>query len=471
MKTDCRPEQLQIQGWGEGRRREVRVDFEGGILSSDGGSLLLAETERRRKILSRLASCFVDHRNPDLVEHEVQSMVSQRVLGLALGYEDINDHEQLRADPLLAAVIGVSDPTGRDRRRARDCGKPLAGKSTLNRFEHGAVSHAAVDRYKRIEVRNEAIENLLIDLFVEAQPSTSKRFILDLDATDDPVHGGQEGRFYHGYYGYYCYLPLYIACGDSILWAELRPSNIDASKGSVEALERIVTQIRQRFPKVEILVRADSGFAREKLMTWCEANGVEYVLGLARNPRLERSIRKELERAGRKHARSKKPERCFRDFTYQTHDTWSRRRRVIGKAEVLERGPNPRFLVTSLKKTSVAAEELYDLYCLRGEMENRIKEQQLDLFAGRTSAHWIKVNQLRLWFSTFAYTLLAELRRLALSDSTWSRAQCGTIRLKLLKIGAQVRLSVRRIWISLSSAYPWQSIFLHALSRLRASPA
>jgi hypothetical protein len=471
LNADCKSEQLRFQGWGAGRRREVRVDFEGGLLSSDGGSILLAEAERRRQILRRFAACFVDHRSPERVEHSVASLVSQRVFGLALGYEDVNDHEQLRADPLLATAIGAGDPTGRDRRRARDAGKPLAGKSTLNRFEHGAVSDAAVDRYKRIEVKTEAITDLLIDLFVETQASSAKRFILDLDATDDPVHGEQEGRFFHGYYGHYCFLPLYIACGDSILWAELRPSNIDAAKGSIEALERVVGRVRRRFPRVEILVRADSGFAREELMRWCEEHGVDYVLGLARNRRLERTLAKELARAARKHARSKQPERCFKDFVYETRSTWSRRRRVIGKAEVLARGPNPRFLVTSLPKSSLAAEALYDLYCLRGDMENRIKEQQLDLFAGRTSAHWMKVNQLRLWFSTFAYTLLAELRRLALADSSWSRAQCGTIRLKLLKIGAHVRLSVRRIWISLSSAYPWRSIFLTALEKLRAAPA
>jgi hypothetical protein len=440
-------------------------------LSSDGGSLLLAEIERRRRILSRLAACFVDHREPELLEHEVQWLVSQRVLGLALGYEDINDHEQLRSDPLLAAVVGVADPSGRSRRRQCDRGKPLAGKSTLNRFEHGAVSHAAVDRDKRIEVRPEAIADLLIDLFVEIQPASPERFILDLDATDDPVHGEQEERFFHGDYGHYCYLPLYIACGDSILWTELRPSNIDASKGCVEALERIVTRTRERFSQVEILVRADSGFARESLMRWCEAHGVDSVLGLARNRRLERSIRKELARAARKHARSKRPERCFRDFSYETLSTWSRRRRVIGKAEVLERGPNPRFLVTSLKKSAMSAAVLYELYCQRGEMENRLKEQQLDLFAGRTSAHWMKVHPLRLGLSTFADTLLAELRRLGLSNTAWARALCGTIRLKLLKIGAQVRLSVRRLWISLSSAYPWQSIFLEAFAKLRAAPA
>lgn len=471
MGTDCKVDQLSFQGWGAGRRREVRLDFSGGLLSSDGGAVLLSETERRRGILRRLAECFVDYRDPALVEHEVQTLVSQRVLGLALGYEDLVDHEELRADALLAAVIGVSDPLGSQRRRQRDQGKPLAGKSTLNRFEWGAVSQAAEDRYKRIAVDPEAVENLLVDLFLETQPSKPKRFILDLDATDDPVHGEQEGRFFHGYYGHYCYLPLYIVCGDSVLWSELRPSNIDAAKGAEEALARIVSRIRQRFPAVEILVRADSGFAREKLMRWCEAHGVEYLLGLARNARLERAIRKELARATRKYSRMKRPARCFKDFRHETRSTWSCKRRVVAKAEVLAKGPNPRFVVTSLKKANIDAKALYDLYCQRGEMENRIKEQQLDLFADRTSAHWLAVNQLRLWFSTFAYTLLSELRRLGLSDSAWARAQCGTIRLKLLKIGARVRVSVRRLWISMSSAYPWKSTFVGALSRLRASPA
>ena len=433
--------------------------------------MLLSETERRRRILGRLAECFVDHREPSLVEHEVHTLVSQRVLGLALGYEDLVDHEELRADALLAAVIGVSDPSGSKRRRERDLGKPLAGKSTLNRFEWGAVSRAAEDRYKRIAVDPAAVENLLVDLFLETQSNSPKRFVLDLDATDDPVHGEQEGRFFHGYYGHYCYLPLYIVCGDSVLWSELRPSNIDASKGVEKALERIVTRIRQRFPEVEILVRADSGFAREKLMRWCEAHGVDYLLGLARNARLERAIHKELARATRKSARTKRAARCFKDFRYQTRSTWDHKRRVVAKAEVLAKGPNPRFVVTSLKKAEIRGEALYDFYCQRGDMENRIKEQQLDLFADRTSAHWMAVNQLRLWFSTFAYTLLSELRRLGLSQGAWARAQCGTIRLKLLKIGARVRVSVRRLWISMSSAYPWKSTFLDALARLRASPA
>lgn len=471
MSTDCSSAQLSFQGWGGGRRREVRLDFSGGLLSSDGGAVLLAETERRRRILRRLSACFVDHRESAWVEHEVGTLVSQRVLGLALGYEDLVDHEELRADALLASLVGVSDPTGGKRRRERDHGKPLAGKSTLNRFEWGAMSNAAADRYKRIAVQPQAIQDLLIDLFLETQRRSPRRIILDLDATDDPVHGEQEGRFFHGYYGHYCYLPLYIISGDSVLWAELRPSNIDASKGSVEALTRIVAKIRQRFPRVELLVRADSGFAREKLMRWCEEQGVEYVLGLARNARLERALCNHLARAAARHARSGQPERCFRDFRYRTRASWSRRRRIVGKAEVLAKGPNPRFIVTSLAKADLEAEPLYDLYCQRGEMENRIKEQQLDLFADRTSTRYLRINQLRLWFSTFAYTLLAELRRLGLSGTALARAQCGTIRLKLLKIGAQVRLTVRRLWISLSSAYPWKGIFLDALSRLRASPA
>jgi hypothetical protein len=433
--------------------------------------VLLGETERRRRILSRLAECFVDHRDPDLIEHALQSLVAQRVLGLALGYEDLNDHEQLRADVLLAAVAGVADPSGGQRRCERDQGKPLAGKSTLHRLEWGAVSHAEDDRYKRIAVIPEAVQDLLIDLFVETLPPSPERVILDLDATDDPVHGTQEGRFFHGYYSEYCYLPLYIVCGDSVLWAQLRRSNIDASEGAVVALARIVERIRQRHPSVKILVRCDSGFAREELMAWCEGHDVDFLLGLARNARLEKTIHPELRRAARRFARVEQPVRCFKDFRYATQKSWSRKRRVVGKAEVLAKGPNPRFVVTSLPKSELAAEALYDLYCLRGEMENRIKEQQLDLFADRTSAHWMAVNQLRLWFSTFAYTLLAELRRLGLARTSWARAQCGTIRLKLLKIGAHVRVSVRRLWISLSSAYPWRDIFLDALARLRASPA
>jgi hypothetical protein len=454
-----------------GAGREVRVDFEGGALTSDGGVLLLGELERRRQILTRFAECFEDHRDPALIEHDVKTLVAQRVLALALGYEDLSDHDELRADALLAAVAGVADPSGRSRSRARDRGKPLAGKSTLHRFEWGAVSEVATDRYKRIGVDTEAVKRFFVDVFVDSFESPPQRLILDLDATDDPVHGEQEGRFFHGYYGHYCFLPLYIICGDFVLWAELRRSDIDASKGAVEAVAQIVAQIRERFPSVEIVLRGDSGFAREPLMAWCEAHGVDFLFGLARNRRLERAIRKHLDRAARRFARSKEPERCFRDFRYSTRKSWSRRRRVVGKAEVLAKGPNPRFVVTSLGKDEFAAEPIYELYCQRGDNENRIKEQQLDLFADRTSAHWMKVNQLRLWLSTVAYTLLAELRRLGLAGTLFARAQCGTIRLKLLKIGAHVQVTSRRLWVSLSSAYPWKTALLDILGRLRASPA
>lgn len=441
------------------------------MLTSDGGVVALGEVERRCRILSRFAGCFEDHRDPERIEHDVQSLVSQRVLALALGYEDLNDHDELRLDALLAAVVGTADPLGRERRRARDRGKPLSGKSTLHRFEWGAVSDVATDRYKRIAVDEEAVQRFFVEVFLDTFDAPPERLILDLDATDDPVHGGQEGRFFHGYYGHYCYLPLYVFCGDFPLWAELRPSDIDASKGAVAAVAQIVAQIQERFPAVEILLRADSGFARESLMAWCEAHGVGFLFGLPRNPRLQRALGKELAEVARCFEETHEPVRRFQDLRYATRKSWSRERRVVGKAEHLAKGSNPRFVVTSLAETEIEAETLYELYCQRGEMENRIKEQQLDLFADRTSAHWMKINQLRLWLSTVAYTLLAELRRLGLAGTAWARAQCGTIRLRLLKIGAHVRVTSRRIWISYSSAYPWKDAFFDLLDRLRASPA
>jgi len=468
--TQCIAEQLRLTGWGEGRRREVRVDFEGGQISSDGGVLLLAELERRLGILRRFAECFVDHRDAASIEHELAALVSQRVLGVVLGYEDLNDHEQLRADPLLAAAVGVADPVGATRRCERDRGKPLAGKSTLHRLESGAAADPRQDRYKRIEVNTEAIKRFFVEVFLSCRSEPNTLLILDLDATDDPLHGQQEGRFFHGYYGHYCYLPLYIFCGEALLWAQLRASDIDASAGAVEAVEQVVGQIRQRWPGVSILLRADSGFAREELMGWCEAHAVKYLFGLARNRRLERAVGAELQQAAERHSQSGEPERVFKDFTYGTRKSWSCERRVVGKAEVLSQGRNPRFVVTSLALAAWSAEALYELYCQRGEMENRIKEQQLELFADRTSAHWMGVNQLRLWFSSVAYVLLSELRRLGLADTILARAQCGTIRLKLLKIGARVRVSARRIWISLSSAYPYIALWRQLLLRLQSLP-
>jgi hypothetical protein len=446
------------------------MDFQGGCLSSDGGIPLLAELEQKRGILRRFAGCFRDHRDPKAVEHSVQTLVSQRALGLTLGYDDLNDHDVIRRDPLLAACVGVVDPTGARRRCVRDRGKPLAGKSTLQRMEAGCTVNAREDRYRRIEMIEADAEKFFVDVFVQGRTQPSEPIILDLDATDDPIHGQQEGRFFHGYYGHYCYLPLYIFCGESLLWAQLRRADIDAAAGSVEAVEKIIFQIRARWPEVKILLRADSGFARETLMSWCAANQVGYVVGLARNKRLQRALGAEMQQAEEAHKQSGLPERIFKDITYQTRGSWSTERRVVGKAEVLVGKQNPRFVVTSLSAEEWPAEKLYELYCQRGEMENRIKEQQLDLFADRTSAHAMKANQVRLWFSSVAYVLLSELRRLALAGTAMAHAQCGTIRLRLLKIGARVQVTARRIWISMSSAYPYADLWRQVLQRLQTLP-
>lgn len=466
--TECISEQLRFPGWGEGSRREVRVDFAGGRISSDGGVVLLGELERRRQIVRRFAACFRDHRDPRYIEHDLSALVSQRVLALALGYEDLNDHDTLRLDSLLAAAVGVSDPEGRHRRCEQDRGKPLAGKSTLQRLEAGAQS---LDRYQKISIDKSAVERYFVEVFLSGRPPANDWLILDVDATDDPVHGQQEGRFFQGYYRHYCFLPLYIFCGESLLWAELRSADRDASAGVVEALSSIVEQIRRRWPQVKILVRGDSGFAREALMGWCEKqDNVHFLLGLARNARLQRALGGELRHARQAFELTGQPSRFFRDFTYRTRKSWSRDRRVVGKAEHLAKGSNPRYVVTSLAEEERPAAALYQLYCQRGDMENRIKEQQLELFADRTSAHFLEVNQARLWWSSVAYTLLAELRRLGLPGTALAQAQCGTIRLRLLKIGAVLRISHRRLWVSLSSAYPlaplWRQVFL----RLQALP-
>lgn len=465
MTTDCNPQQLEFQGVG---RRTVVAAFDGGTLTSDGGLLLLSEVERRRGILRHFAACFRDQRNPAYVEHSVEELVRQRVLGLALAYEDLNDHEELRADPLLATVVGKADPTGNDRRQEQDRGKPLAGKSTLNRLEWGAVKQ---DRYRKISVDSKAVDRFLVDTFLSAHESVPTQIILDLDATDDPLHGEQEGRFFHGYYGGYCYLPLYIFCGPHLLCALLRSSDRDASAGAVTEVERIVAQIRSRWPKVQIILRADSGFAREELMAWCEQHAVDYLFGLARNVRLQRALGGEMAQAREQFEQSGEATRIFRDFTYRTRKSWSCQRRVVGKAEHLAQGANPRFVVTSLSAESWPAATLYEqLYCARGEMENRIKEQQLCLFADRTSSHNLASNQLRLWFSSVAYILLNELRRLGLQGTELARARCDTIRSKLLKIGAQIRVTVRRVWVHLASSYPYATVWAQVVGNLRAGP-
>jgi Transposase DDE domain group 1 len=451
--------------------RQVLASFDGGDISSDGGSLLLRKTEEVTAIVHQFAACFTDHRNPELIEHALEHLVAQRVYALALGYEDLNDHDDLRRDPLLATVVGKLDPTGQLRVRRRDKGKALAGKSTLNRLELTPVGADQESRYKKITCNTRAVEDLFIELFLQAHPAPPDRIILDLDATDDPIHGHQLGRFFHGYYKNYCFLPLYIFCGDHLLCARLRPSDIDASAGSLKQVQRIVARIRQSWPAVKIVLRADSGFCRDPIMTWCEANGVDYLFGLAQNPRLHKLITDESEQARQQYEATKAPARIFAERTYQTLETWSRERRVVAKAEHLEKGANPRFVVTSLDIQEHPAQELYERdYCGRGEMENRIKEQQLHLFADRTSAETMRANQIRLFFSSIAYTLLEALRRLGLSGTSMARAQCQTIRLRLLKIGALIQVTVRKVWVRLASSCPSADVFHQAFHNLDRLP-
>lgn len=451
-------------------RREVVAQFDGGDITTDAGGLLLREVDRRLNLTQRLAACFIDHRRPDLIEHTVPELLAQRVYGLALGYEDLNDHDQLRADPLLAVLIGKAEPQGTDRRRQQDQGKAGAGKSTLNRLELTPEKADAKARYKKIVYQQQALDELLTDLFLEAYPEPPGRIVLDLDATDDPVHGNQEGRFFHGYYREYCYLPLYIICGEFVLCARLRSSNIDASAGALEEVQRIVAQIRAQWPQVEIVLRGDAGFCRDGIMSWCEDNQVEYVFGLAKNKRLQKIIGRQLQEAKMQFEKDQKVARVFSEFAYQTRKTWKRARRVVAKAEHLEKGANPRFVVTSLPAEQFQTQALYEeLYCGRGEMENRIKEQQLALFADRTSTELMRSNQLRLYFSTFAYQLMQGLRRLGLRGTDMAQAQCQTIRLKLLKIGAQIRVTVRRVALSLASSYPFREIFAVAYANLMST--
>jgi len=451
MQTECNP---TLFGFETVERRQVVAGFDGGQVTSDGGALLLARTDRAIRLIDRFAGCFGDGRAAGLVEHPLRVLVGQRVIGIALGYEDLIDHDQLRFDPVLAAAMGKLE-AHRD-----DCAA-LAGKSTLNRLEHAPKGPPT--RYHKISHDGAAVERLFVDLFIEAHAAAPEQIILDLDATDDPIHGEQEGRFFHGYYGGYCYLPLYIFCGRHLLAARLRPANIDGSAGSLEEIVRIVAQIRARWPRVRLVLRADSGFARDALMAWCEANGVDYLFGLARNVRLEAEIATELAAAAADSQASGQAARRFKDFAWTTRDSWSRERRVVAKAEHTRQGPNPRFVVTSLTARDYDARALYeDIYCARGEMENRIKEQQLDLFADRTSAKTMRANQLRLWFAAMAYVLMEALRRIGLKSTQFANATCGTIRLKLLKIGALVRLSVRRLKIAMASAFPYQQEYRSA---------
>jgi hypothetical protein len=430
--------------------------------------LLLRELAERTRFFERAAACFTDFRQQELIEHPLKQLIAQRVLGIACGYEDLNDHDSLRDDPLFALGADQRDVLGERRARKQDKGHALSGKSTLNRLELTPQNADARARYKKIVYDAQAFDALFVDIFLDAYDVPPAEIILDLDSTDDPIHGAQEGRFFHGYYGHYCYLPLYITCGNFLLCARLRPSNIDAPKGSLEELARITKRIRARWPNVEITIRADSGFARDEIMTWCEANAVHYVLGLAKNKRLLRAIGAELEEARKEHLKTSTPSRRFRDFRYRTRNSWSRERRVIGKAEHISGKSNPRFVVTSWDLKRAEAKMLYErIYCARGDMENRIKEQQLDLFADRTSTATMRANQLRLYFSSLAYVLVNELRRVALKGTKLERAYVGSIRVRLLKIAAVVTVSVRRVHAALSSVFPLRDVFESALVNLR----
>jgi hypothetical protein len=465
MLTECSADCFDF---GEVEGRAVEAAFDGGLVTSDAGALLLKATDEAIGLIDRFAGCFHDARRPELIEHAVATLVGQRVFAIALGYEDLNDHDELRHDPLMAVLAKKLTPK-------RAACAPVAGKSTLNRLE---LSKLAPTRYHKISHNPMRINHLFVDVFLEAHKRAPREIVLDLDATDDPLHGMQEGRFFHGYYDCYCYLPLYVFCGRHLLLAKLRRADIDAAAGVVEEVKRLVARIRSRWPNVRILLRADADFARDALMVWCKANDVDFVLGIGKNERLLAEIAPELDRVAAKSARTGMPERCFKSFMWSTRRTWSRERRVVAKVEWSKGEANPRFVVTSLTRRQCKAKDLYEkVYSARGDMENRIKECQLDLFADRTSAATMRANQLRVWFYSMAYVLLCALRRIGLYDTDLAAATCGTIRLKLLKIGAVVRISVRRIRIAMASACPsapiWGTVAirLNLAARARAGPA
>jgi hypothetical protein len=450
MQTDCTTKLFEFEAVD---RRAVVAGFDGGDITSNAGALLLGQVDRGLGLVRRFAECFTDRRDPRYVEHQIETLVGQRIFGLVLGYEDLNDHDELRKDPAFTVLAGKLAPVLRS-----DC-EALAGKSTLNRVEHTPKRDGA--KYHKIDCDQAQVDTLLVDVFLEAHERAPREIVLDLDNTDIPLHGMQEGRFFHGHYEEYCYLPLYIFCGRYLLLARQRLANVAGSEGAVEEVARIIAQIRQAWPRVRITLRADSGFCNDKMMSWCEANRVDYVFGLARNSRLEAALTEQLTQARHLCESSGKPARVFRDFQYRTLDSWSRTRRVVGKAEHTLDGANPRFVVTSLKCTRVAsdARALYeDLYCARGEAENRIGEQ-FEMFADRASSATMSANQLRMSFSAMAYVLVDTLRRVGLRHSQFADASAQTIRLKLLKLGAQVRTSVRRIHFAIASGCPNKAEF------------
>ena len=439
--------------------KEIVAQFNTGCITSDAGAMLLHDFDKKSDIIKQFANCFTDYRDNTRIEHSVEELIAQRVYGIILGYEDLNDHERLKSDQLLAAVCGKDDPTGNNRRRNDDKGKPLAGKSTLNRLELSTPDADKDSRYAKIVAHPARIDEVFVNIFLNSYDVPPNQIILDIDATDDPTHGQQENIFYHGYYKTYCYLPLYIFCGNFVLCSRLRPCNIDASSGTVEELSWIVEMIRNRWPNVEIIVRGDSGFCRDEIMSWCEFNEVEYVFGLSKNKRLKQIIVEDMVEAHIMYAQTGEASRVYNDFKYQTLTSWEKERRVISKSEYMLKGENPRFIVTSLPD-EIAAQELYEaIYCARGDMENRIKEQQLDLFADRTSTSLMRANQIRLYLSSIAYTILNLFREKVLKGTELEKAQCGTIRTKLLKIGAVIRITVRKMWIDMNENYPFQELY------------
>ena len=423
--------------------QKIMADFDGGRLTSDAGGLLLREANRKLGLIRRLADCISDPRDPLMTVHDQQTMMAQRIFGIALGYEDLNDHNTLRDDPLFSVLA--------DKRPDPD--EPLASSPTLCRFEN-RIDRASLVRMSKV----------FVETFIASHRKPPKELILDFDATDDLVHGQQEKRFFHGYYDDYCFLPLYVFCGDQLLAAYLRPSNIDGSLHTRAILKLLVERFRQVWPDVRIIIRADSGFCRWKLMKWCEKHGVFYVLGLARNQVLERMAEPFMEQAEKHFKQTGLKQRQFHEVRYAAK-TWNRERRVIVKAERLPKGPNVRFVVTNL--TEPSPHHIYDgIYTARGDMENRIKEQQLGLFADRTSCHKFVANQFRLLLASAAYVLIEHIRRTVLQGTELAKAQVTTIRLKLFKIAARVITSVRRVVFHLSSSYPYQLLLQRIVARL-----
>lgn len=471
MPTQCTTQKLPFKDLGD---RSVEAEFTADRITSDAGGLFIREVAEEMELFGQVASCFTDYRDPERREHEIEELVGQRVMGLVQGYEDLSDHDDLRGDPLMATLAGKQeDPAGQDRRQEADLGQPLASKATLGRLEHAPESQDETDRYCRMTVDHEQMEDLLVELFLQSREKPEEPIVLDLDATHDPLHGKQEGRFFHGFYNCYCYLPLYIFCGEELLAAKLRRSNIDPSAGALPQLKRIVEAIRNEWPEAEIILRGDSGFARERIMRWAENCGVDYVFGLAKNSRLETRVEDLMGQVTKEAEQADEPVRRFTEFRYETLDSWSRKRRVVAKAEHLTDKANPRFVVSSLTEEDGAYDpkNLYEeIYCQRGEMENRIKEQ-LGLFADRTSAHRMRVNQMRLWLSSLAYVLIARFRDWGLQGTEWARAQIWKIRAKLLKIGALVRVSVRRVYLQMSRHYPYQQLYRIVKANLREATA